>query len=203
MPIDCGGEPHIKSMTGFGRGHASLGNLEVIVEVKAVNHRYLEISLKGPRIYSGFEPDVRKVVSESISRGKFDIVLNRIGDKGAFTQVTYNDTLATGYYNSLLLMKQSLGLKGEISVSDMLTLKDILQPVEQDTGIEDEWPVLEASVRDAIKKLDEMRKVEGMALWADMEKRLEKIKDMAEAIRPLVGEIAAVAKERLTNAFKN
>jgi uncharacterized protein (TIGR00255 family) len=197
MPVDCGGEPHIKSMTGFGRGSASLDNLEVIVEVKAVNHRYLEIFLKGPRIYSVFEPEVRKVVAGSISRGKFDIVLTRVGDKGAFTQVAYNDSLAKGYYSRLLEMKENLGLKGEISVSDMLTLKEIFQPVEQDSGIEEEWPVLEAAVRDAISKLDEMRKAEGAALWADMEKRLLKIRGMAEAVQPLVGEIAAAAKERL------
>lgn len=184
-------------MTGFGRGHSTSGNLEIASEIKAVNHRFLEIFLKIPKIYSSFEHEIRKLISERISRGKFDVTVNRIGDKGTFLDVNFDQGLAQNYYNCLMKMKDQFGLAGDVSLSDMLTLKDVIQPVERQTAIEEEWPVLEASIRDALNKLDAMRNTEGQALWKDIENRLQDIRDIAESIHPLVGEVSVNAKERI------
>ena len=78
---------HVKSMTGFGRGRYTGGDLEVITEIRAVNHRFLDVSLRVPRMYSAFEPGIRKDVSENMNRGKLDVVITRNGGKGSLVQV--------------------------------------------------------------------------------------------------------------------
>jgi uncharacterized protein (TIGR00255 family) len=188
---------NVKSMTGFGRGRYGNGDLEVLTEVRAVNHRFLDISLRVPRMYTAFEPAIRKSISDATHRGKFDVVITRNGGKGSLVQVFLDETLAAGYYSCLLQMKEKLGLTGDISLSDMLTLKDIIVPVEKEEAIEQEWPLVQRSVQEALAYLDEMRKAEGAALWRDIEMRLIAVRDMADTVAPLVGQVTVVAKERL------
>jgi uncharacterized protein (TIGR00255 family) len=188
---------HVKSMTGFGRGRYTGGDLEVITEIRAVNHRFLDVSLRVPRMYSAFEPGIRKDVSENMNRGKLDVVITRNGGKGSLVQVLLDETLAAGYYDCLIRMKEKFGLVGDITVSDMLGLKDIVVPVEKEDALEQEWPLVRNSVREALRSLDEMRKVEGAALWRDIEARLMSIRAMANTVAPMVGQVAVAAKERL------
>ena len=94
-------------------------------------------------------------------------------------------------------MKEKFGLVGDITVSDMLGLKDIVVPVEKEDALEQEWPLVRNSVREALRSLDEMRKVEGAALWRDIEARLMSIRAMANTVAPMVGQVAVAAKERL------
>ncbi|MGB6066921.1 MAG: YicC/YloC family endoribonuclease [Desulfomonilaceae bacterium] len=187
----------IRSMTGFGRGRDSVGNVEIATEVRSVNHRFLDISLRVPRIYSGFEPEIRKIVAQSVDRGKFDVVINRTGGKGGLMDVMVDQSLAEGYYKCLLQLKEKFGLPGEISLSEMLTLKEIVVPLEREEGIEQEWPTVENSLRQALSALDEMRKAEGSALWRDIEARLIAIRDMVGSIRPIVNQVTVAAKEKL------
>ncbi len=197
MQTDSNRSNNIKSMTGFGSGHAASTSFEISVEIKAVNHRFLEIFLKIPKIYSCFEHDIRKMISERSNRGKFDVTVNRTGEKGAFIEVAFDESLASNYYERLLKMKKMFDLKGDVTISDMLTLKDIIQPVEQQTAIQEEWPTIAAAVTRALDKLDEMRKAEGKALWDDIVSRLDQIRLISTEVQPLVGDIAIAAKDRL------
>jgi uncharacterized protein (TIGR00255 family) len=188
---------HVKSMTGFGRGRDASGDLEVITEIRAVNHRFLDVSLRVPRMYSAFEPAIRKAISDSMNRGKLDVVITRNGGKGSLVQVTLDETLAAGYHACLLQMKEKFGLSGDITLSDMLGLKDVIVPIEKEDALEQEWPVVQNSVREALRSLDDMRIVEGAALWHDIEARLMSIRATANAVAPIVDQVAMVAKERL------
>ncbi len=187
----------VRSMTGFGRGRDAAGEVEIATEVRSVNHRFLDISLRVPRIYNCFEPEIRKIVAQSVERGKFDVVINRTGGKGGLMDVMVDQPLAEGYYKCLLQLKKKFGLSGEISLSEILTLKEIIVPLEREEGIEQEWPMVERSLRQALSALDEMRKVEGTALWRDIEARLIAIRDMVGSIRPMVNQVTLAAKEKL------
>ncbi len=179
----------IKSMTGFGRGRVAMGEIEIITEIKAVNHRFLDISVKLPRIYNSFEPQVRKIITEIISRGKFDVMVTRAAGKSGLIEVTLDESLAKAYHGCLTGLKEKIGLSGDITVSDMLTLKDIIVPAEKEDQIEREWPVIEESLRKAIDALDQMRRAEGAALWQDIEKRLVSVRETSRLIGPLVDQV--------------
>jgi uncharacterized protein (TIGR00255 family) len=187
----------VRSMTGFGRGRNAVGEIEIATEIRSVNHRFLDVSVRSPRIYAAFEPEIRKIVSQSVDRGKFDVIINRSGGKAGLMDVMVDHALAEGYYNCLLQLKEKFGLHGEICLSDMLTLKEIIVPLEKEEGVEREWPLVETSLHQALAALDQMRKTEGLSLWRDIEKRLISIRDMAGHIAPLVSQVTATAKEKL------
>lgn len=187
----------VRSMTGFGRGRHASSDVEVVTEVKAVNHRFLDISVRVPRMYGPLEPQVRKLVSERIGRGKIDLSITRVGGKGGVLEVVLDHGLAASFHRCLVELKDKYGLKGDITVSDMLTLKEVIVPLEKDQVIEQEWPLVRASMDAALDSLDDMRKTEGMALWSDIEKRLVSIRDTALLIAPLTDQVTEAAKERL------
>lgn len=187
----------IKSMTGFGRGRAMVGDVEVITEVRTVNHRFLDISLRLPRQYSGFEPEIRRVVSQVVKRGKADVTVTRTGGKGNLMDVTLDRSLASSYHQCLQELKEEFGLAGTITISDMLTLKDIVVPLEREENIEEEWGLVETSLRSALNALDDMRRVEGAALWRDIEAMMKGIRESAGLIPPLAHQVTTAAKQRL------
>ncbi|HMK36557.1 MAG TPA: YicC/YloC family endoribonuclease [Desulfomonilaceae bacterium] len=193
---------HVKSMTGFGRGRHATSDLEIITEIRAVNHRFLDINLRVPRMYTAFEPTIRKKISEVTHRGKFDVVITRNGGKGGLVQVILDETLAAGYYNCLLDMKQKFGLGGEVTLPDMLSLRDVIVPVEKEDALGQEWPAVETSVRNALDSLDKMRIAEGETLWRDIQRRLISIREMARSITPLVGQVTVAARERLAKRIQ-
>ena len=144
------GEGHsIKSMTGFGRGRRIADGVEVVTEVRSVNHRFLDISVRVPRIYSSFDPQIRQRLSERIHRGKLEVAVSRSGSTGTIADVGLDLHLAERYHELLVELKERLGLAGEVSLSDMLTLKEIVSPVEMEE-IEREQPLVEESLDEAL-----------------------------------------------------
>lgn len=187
----------VRSMTGFGRGRHSAGDVEVVAEIRAVNHRFLDISLRVPKIYACFEPEIRKLVSSEVHRGKVDVTVSRTGGKSAFMDVMLDEHLAAGYYGCLKELKEKLSLGGDITLADMLTLKEIVVPIEREEAIEQERVLVEASLKQALGAMGEMKEAEGAALWRDIEARLLAIRDTARLIEPLADQVTVAAKERL------
>lgn len=192
----------IRSMTGFGRGRRVEALVEVVAEVRSVNHRFLDVSVKVPRIYSSFEPSIRKIVSEAVHRGKVDVAITRSGGMGSVVDVTLDYDLAQRYHTCLLELRERLGLTGAISISDMLTLREIIPPVEKEGEIEKELPLVEGSVREALDSLEVMRQTEGAFVWKDIEARLIAIRETADKIAPLAHQVPAAARERLEKRVK-
>lgn len=187
----------VRSMTGFGRGRHETNGIEVVSEIRTVNHRFLDVSLRLPRAYACFEPDLRRVVSGIVRRGKVEVSVTRTGRKASLMDVTVDHDLADSYHKCLSELKHRLGLAGEITVSDMLTLKEIVVPLEKDDTIVHEWPIVEVSLRKALAALDEMRLTEGTALWRDIETLLFSIRSTVGHIAPLVDQVTMAAKEKL------
>ena len=190
-------EKSIKSMTGFGRGRYSEGAVEVVTEIRAVNHRFLDMFVKLPKLYSYFEPQIRKIVSEKISRGKFEITITRTGAKGRLTELLVDYDLADRYHQCLTELKRRYKLGGEITVSDMLTLKEIVSSADSADELELESELVEKSVRTALDSLDEMRKAEGFVLWKDIETHLISISETIDLITPLVDQVSSEVRVRL------
>ncbi len=186
-----------KSMTGFGRGRRLEDGIEVIAEVRSVNHRFLDVSVRVPRAYSALEPKIRKMVSEVVQRGKLDITITRNGSSGEIMDVALDFDLARQYHARLVELKQMLGLAGDITIADMLTLKDVATPVENQSGIELEWSLIEGSTKDALTALDSMRTAEGTAIWRDIAERIHEVGELAAQVLPLVDQVTAAVKERL------
>lgn len=191
------GSRSVKSMTGFGRGRFIASGLEITTEIRAVNHRFLDIFLRVPKTYTLFEPEIRKIVSNSISRGKIDVTVTRVGSKGNLLQMVLDENLSNEYYRCLLELRTKFGLSGDVTLSDMLTAKDMIVPVEKEEAVELERPMLEHSLREALEGLDKMRCAEGTALWRDIEQRLESMLITVAAIEPIQNQVPAAAKEKL------
>lgn len=187
----------IKSMTGFGRGREGNSDVEVISEVRSLKHRFLDVSFRLPRIYAGFEPHLRKIVAEYVSRGKVDVSVQRYCTAGSIMDVTVDYDLAERYYQCLEKLKSTLGLAGEVTVAEMLTLKEIVSPHEREDQIEKELALAEKSLREALDGLNSMRKTEGEATWNDIRARLSAIRELAERIAPLLDQVPAQARARL------
>lgn len=191
------GSRPVKSMTGFGRGRFIASGLEITTEIRAVNHRFLDIFLRVPKTYTLFEPEIRKIVSNSISRGKIDVTITRVGSKGNLMQMVLDENLSNEYYKCLVELRTRFGLAGDINLSDMLTAKDVIVPVEKEEAVELERPMLEHSLNEALAGLDKMRCAEGAALWRDIEHRLTAMRTTVAEIEPLQKQVPAAAKEKL------
>ncbi|MBI5571936.1 MAG: YicC family protein [Desulfomonile tiedjei] len=196
-PSGNGSQKALKSMTGFGRSRRVAGSVEIVTEIRAVNHRFLDVSVRLPKIYSLFEPEIRKIVSDAIDRGKIDVVVTRSGGKSGLVDVMLDEELAQSYHACLLRLRERFRLAGEISISDMLTFHDLLVPVEREDVLEQEWPEVEQCLREALAALDHMRRTEAVALWADMSSRIRSIADRTAHIRTMAETVSLAARERL------
>ena len=187
----------IKSMTGFGRSEYTDGKRSVTAEVRSVNHRYCDVSVKMPRRYSFAEEKIKSAVKEILSRGKIDVSISVVNVAEDDVAVKLNTSVAQQYRDSLNELKEKFDLQDEISLGLIAGLPDVMKTVPE---IEDEDEVTEAlktPVIEAVKKLDEMRAVEGEKLKEDLLKRGETIKANAEKIKARAPQVVAEYKEKL------
>jgi uncharacterized protein (TIGR00255 family) len=178
----------IKSMTGFGRGEYSDGKRVVTVEVRSVNHRYCEISVRLPRRYGFAEDRVKAVAKEYVRRGKADISFSVDNITETDTRVQLNMAAAEQYVANLRELKQHFGLAGDIDLSLLAAMPDVMK---QTPDVEDEADILtafEAAARIALQRFDGMRITEGGRLAEDVRAR-------AGLIAAYTGEVDAVAPD--------
>ena len=174
----------VKSMTGYGRTVETVNGREFTVEVRSVNNRYLDCTVKLPRSLSFGEDAVKQAVKASISRGKVDVFVSVRGEGAQETAVSLNKPMAEGYLAAMRQMQQEYGLAGEITVSMLSCLPDVFlldkPPVDEEQLLADFLTV----VQKALANFDAMRRTEGAALAADLRGR-------GETILSLVGQVEA------------
>lgn len=158
----------VLSMTGFGRAQNREGNIFFKTEIKAVNHRYLDLSLKLPRQLSYLEDKVRTLIQEFLSRGKVDVFVQYENTSEASKTASIDDPLAGAYIKALEELKNKYSLSGDISLSLIARFPDLIKVdvVEEDESIL--WGVLEKTLRNALKDLVKMRTIEGNKLKDDL-----------------------------------
>lgn len=188
----------IKSMTGYGRGKSEIDGREYVVEIKTINHRYNDISIKMPRYLSFLEDRVRQHVTKSIFRGKVDIFISVNNISSSSKNISVDKELAGGYVAEMRELIQMYGLKDDISVSSLMRLPDIIT----NSNIEDEesyWNALKASLDMAIKTLVEAKEREGEKLKNDIENRLEVISKYVDIVKEKSAGLLDEYKTKLLN----
>lgn len=178
----------VRSMTGFGRGEVSRDGKEFTVEIKTVNHRYLDIFIKMPRQISFLEDRVRELVSKAISRGKIDVYITygNYGDDSR--QVTIDEQLAKAYISALEELRDRFSLADDISVSLLSKCPEVLKVEQVEEDGEQLWEILKTALDDAVASLIRMREIEGEAMKKALLER-------ADAIEVVIGKIEARAPE--------
>lgn len=170
-------------MTGFGRSEANGDGVRFAVEIRSVNNRYLDIQVKLPRDITVMETRVKKAVQQLFSRGRFDIFITRNDDHDGVEKLAFNDVLAGQYVAILRDLKARYELGGEIDVSLIAGMQDIISVREIAIDPELTWHVLEEGLTRALHDLDRMRTEEGAALVKDMLTRLDSIDRLTASIR--------------------
>ncbi len=163
----------IKSMTGFGRAEVSEGQRKYTVEIKAVNHRYLDVSVKMPKKLNFFEASIRNLLKEYIQRGKVDLYITYEDLSEQTVSVKYHADVAAVYMGYLKEMGESFGLENDIRVSTLSRYPEVFSMEEQEIDEEGIWKGLEKSVVLAAKAFVESRVKEGENLKADLLDKLD------------------------------
>ena len=171
----------MKSMTGFGRARLERENRTYNIEIKSVNHRYNDITVKMPKGISYLEEKVKKEISSKISRGKVDVYITFDNNSSEGKNIKINKEIASIYIKELKTLAQENDIKEDISVTEIFKFPDVLS-IE---NVEDEeliWSELYTCLDNAITSLMEMRKREGNKIKEDLEKRIEKISEKVNEI---------------------
>lgn len=170
------------SMTGYGRCILAREGREITVELKSVNHRFLDLAFRMPRSFAFLEGDMRAQLAKRLSRGHVDIFVTYRNTREDARAVRLDAALLGAYVNALREGGAHFGLKDDLCLSDVVHMEDVLSVDEA----EEDQQALESLMRDALSSaldsLCDMRRREGEALRADVDSRLDKLQAMAEAI---------------------
>jgi len=165
----------IKSMTGYGGAKGSSGKLEISVEVKSVNNRYLDSTIKLPRVFSAFEETLKTIVHGSISRGKVDIYVSVDSSSADDILIKINRPLVEAYVSALRTIAWEHELSSDIRVTDLTRFPDILQAEKREVDAEKLRDDICLTLKAALADFNEMRKREGEKLCKDISSRLDEI----------------------------
>src|SRR6185295_12061259 len=167
--------PMIRSMTGFGRRLAPWQDGSVTVEMRSVNHRFLEIACRLPKPLSHLEDTFKKGIQQRCIRGRIDITVTVQTGKGRSVSVNLDQPLAKQYHQALLTLKKSLKLSGSIDLALMAGLRDVVSVSDQPTEDPKLAKVVQQLMTKALADLADMRTREGKVLAEDMSARIQTI----------------------------
>jgi uncharacterized protein (TIGR00255 family) len=184
-------------MTGFGRASGQVDSSLLTVEMKSVNHRFLEITLKMPKQFMSIEDKMKKLISQSVSRGRIEVYVNLEGESLVDKDIHIDWDLLTQYVNSLHQMKERFSLKGEVTLDQILALGEGIDIREGSVSSEDVEKELLHLVKSAAWQLSEMRKAEGEQLALDLKQRLEDLTKITVELEKTAPTVVRQYRERL------
>ena len=190
----------VKSMTGYGRARQTLNGRDITVEVKSVNNRYLDTTVKLPRAYIFSEDAIKQRVQRAVSRGKVDVFVSIDASGADATVVTVNEPLAEAYLAALRkigAMSPSM-LRGEYSAVDVARFPDVLTVTKADEDLESVQTDLCAVLDEALAAYNAMRATEGGKLAADIASRLDAIEALTGKVEARSPETVKEYREKLT-----
>ena len=192
----------IRSMTGFGRCEREAHGRRISVEIKAVNHRYLDLSIKSPRRFNMFESRIRSVLKEYMERGKTDLYISceELGDKPI--SLHCNKSLAAEYYRYIREISQELGMEDEPRLNTLVRMPEVFSMEEEDTDEDEIWQDLEVVLRGAAEAFVESRSREGEALAADLIKKLDEMAAAQKTIEERSPVLIEEYRQRITAKVK-
>jgi len=177
----------IKSMTGYGNAKGTSDKIEISVEIKSVNNRYLDCTVKIPRVFASFEESLKSIVQKHISRGKVDVFVMIDSSNADDVEIKLNRPLAEAYLSTLREMTEGYGLTGSISAIDLSRFPDVLKAEKREADQDKLCDDISSVLEEAITGFNDMRIREGEKLFLDITSRLleiEKLTTIAEEISP-------------------
>lgn len=187
----------IKSMTGFGRCEITGKDRKISVEMKSVNHRYLDVNIKMPKKFNFFESAIRTELKNYISRGKVDLYISCEDYGEESGALKYNRALAKEYLTYLRRMAEEFGLEDDIRVSTLSRYPDVFVMEEQDLDEEELWKDIRSALRGAAEKFVETRTLEGENLLKDLNTKLDGMLAHVDFIEERSPKLIAEYKEKL------
>ena len=187
----------IKSMTGFGRCEVMEGERKFTVEMKGVNHRYLDVNIRMPKKLNFFETAIRSLLKQSIQRGKVDIFISYEDFTENQMSLKYNESLAQEYMDCFGRMKEQFSLENDIRVSTLSRCPEVLTMEEQVIDEEELWNGLKKALEGAIGQFVETRTLEGSNLKKDIIEKLDGLLDLVGYIEERTPKIVAEYREKL------
>ena len=182
----------LKSMTGFGRCEQVTDQYKISVEMKAVNHRYLDLGIRMPKKFGRFENAVRSLLKEYVKRGKVDLFVSFEDYTDGEMCVRYNQKLAAEYVDCFQKMAEAFGLANNMTVSDLARLPEVLTMEQAPEDEEKLWEILSGALSEAAESLVSSRETEGEHLRQDL---LEKLSYMEELVAFIEERSPAILKE--------
>ncbi len=192
----------IKSMTGFGRCEISDGERKFTVEMKGVNHRYLDVNIRMPKKLNYFETAIRNFLKQSVQRGKVDLFITYEDLSESQESLRYNEALAGEYLMYLRQIGEKFSLENDIRVSTLSRYSEVLTMEEQVVDEEELWNGLKKALHGATERFVETRVLEGERLKEDIVSKLDKMLELVEYIEERSPKIVAEYREKLENKVK-
>lgn len=187
----------VKSMTGFGRGEAKNDYYSVQVELKSVNHRYLDLFIRLPKQYNLLEEPLRSAIQGRIARGRVEVMVNieEFGEQGRIVGI--NDVLLQGYLSALQTIQETLGTTEEITLSHILSLPELVEIKEPEVNIDSLQDVFLEAINLALDNLEQMRKLEGQRLTDDLLKKILTIEELLDQVHHIAPQVVVDYRNRL------
>ncbi len=197
----------IKSMTGFGRCEISEGTKKMTVEMKSVNHRYLDVNMKMPKKLNFFDASIRNLLKNYIQRGKVDLFITYEDTAETNFSLKYNQELAGEYLKYLQQMAETFGLENDIRVSALSRYPEVFSMEEVQVDEEELWKLLEQALKGACEQFVETRIKEGENLKQDLIAKLDEMLVNVEyiAVRSpqIIGEYRAKLEEKVKELLED
>jgi uncharacterized protein (TIGR00255 family) len=187
----------MKSMTGYGEAAAQGRWAKVLVQIRTLNHRHLDLQPRIPREYLSVEEEIRKRVREKISRGRVELFVTRTAIKAPERQLHIDEKLLGQYLQSFRRIKSRYGLKGELDVSLLADLPDLFKLAEPESREGEERVLVFKALGRALKNLDRSREREGRHLAVDIAKQAGELAAIAASLTHESGKIGIRIKESL------
>ena len=188
----------VKSMTGYGRARQTLRGRDITVEVRSVNNRYLDCTVKVPRTYIFAEDAVKSRVQKAVSRGKVDVFITIDATAADETVVAVNEPLARGYYEALTKIRDMFSLEGELTAAVLAKFPDVLTVTKAEEDLESVAGDICAVLDEALEAYNAMRAVEGVKLCEDIAGRVTTIETVVGKVEERSPQTVAAYREKLT-----
>lgn len=192
----------IKSMTGYGRAVEMVNGREFTVEVRSVNNRYLDCTVKLPRMLSFGEDAVKQAVKASVSRGKVDVFISLRSEGAQEVKITLNEAMVEGYLSVMHQMAKNYGIREDISVSLLSRMPDVFTVEKPEVDEEQLLSDLLQVVNQALERYDAMRTTEGRALENDLRSRGGTILELVSQVEAGSAQTVADYRTRLENKLR-
>ncbi|MCP1101554.1 uncharacterized protein (TIGR00255 family) [Aequitasia blattaphilus] len=192
----------IKSMTGFGRCEQVSESRKITVEMKGVNHRYLDVNIRMPKKLNFFETAIRSLLKKSVTRGKVDIFISYEDTADGQMSLRYNEALAAEYMEKLMVIKEQFNLDNDVRVSTMARFPEVLTMEEQTIDEDELWSELEKALSGAISQFVETRILEGENLKEDILSKLDGMLHNINIINEHAPEIVSNYRTKIENKVK-